>query len=271
MDRAARVLLICNAAIVLLSIAGFWAFTSGLPVPAWNYYALTKWLTIANVVTGVLCALFAMAHEQGWRPTLVLLALATILAGTMELIGTTTGFPFGRYQYTDLLGYKLLGHVPLLIPPSWFMMLYPALQLASLRLDGWLARAGVAAVILTLWDVALDPAATTGFAQWHWHQQGSFWGRVPGVHFYSMPLENWLGWLLTGGLISALYLRLQPQWRPVRHSVSLWLYLVQCGFVAVMAVLLERWWAAICWLMGFGAVLTGLRFWSASVRVRAEC
>jgi hypothetical protein len=193
------------------------------------------------VVSGVLCALLAMASEQGWRPTLVLLALATTVAGTMELIGTTTGVPFGHYQYTDLLGYKLFGHVPLLIPPSWFMMLYPALLLASLRLRGWLARAAVAAAVLTLWDVALDAACTAGFAQWQWLQQGSLWGWLPEVHFYGMPLENWLGWLLTGGLISALFLRVQPDWKPHRNSIGTWLYIVQGALAAADG---GCWWGA---------------------------
>jgi uncharacterized membrane protein len=273
MRKVAWLLLVFNALVVLFSVAGFGVFISGLPKPAWNYYALTQGLSIANVVSGVLCALLAMASEQGWRPTLVLLALATTVAGTMELIGTTTGVPFGHYQYTELLGYKLFGHVPLLIPPSWFMMLYPALLLASLRLRGWLARAAVAAAVLTLWDVALDAACTAGFAQWQWLQQGSLWGWLPEVHFYGMPLENWLGWLLTGGLISALFLRVQPDWKPTRHSIGIWLYLVQGALAAMMALLLGRGWASLLWLVGMAAVLLWLRPWSLStarVSVKAE-
>jgi uncharacterized membrane protein len=273
MERVARLLLACNALIALFSVAGYGALINGLPVPPWNYYALTQGLSIANVASGVLCALLAMVSEQGWRPTLILFALTATIAGTVELIGTTTGVPFGRYQYTELLGYKLFGHVPLLIPPSWFMMLYPALHLASLRLDGWLMRAVVAAAILTLWDVALDAACTTGFMQWQWLQQGSLWGGLPAVHFYGMPLENWLGWLLTGGLISALYLRLQPHWKPHRNSLGTWLYIVQGAFAAAMAALVGRWGASLLWLSGIAALLLWLRPWSmpaARVSVKAE-
>jgi len=271
MAKIARILLVSNGLIALFSIAGFGAFVNGAPVPAWDYYLLTRSLTIANVVSGVLCAMFAMASEQGWRATLTLLMLAVIFAGTAELIGTITGFPFGHYRYTDLLGYKLFGHVPVLIPPSWFMMLYPALHLASLRLHGWIPQAAMASVILTLWDVALDPAVTTGFAQWQWHQKDSLWGWLPRIHFYGMPLENWIGWLLTGGLISMFYLRLQPNWKPARNSLAVWLYPIQSGFVVTMALLLGRWVASLLWLVGAAGLLWWLKPWiTASGNLSAE-
>jgi uncharacterized membrane protein len=35
------------------------------------------------------------------------------------------------YHYTDKLGYKFLGLVPLLIPVAWFMMSYPSFIIAD--------------------------------------------------------------------------------------------------------------------------------------------
>jgi uncharacterized membrane protein len=56
----------------------------------------------------------------GWRRTLVFFGLACGLSLASELIGTGTGYPFGNYEYTGGLGYKILGRVPFSIPLSWF-------------------------------------------------------------------------------------------------------------------------------------------------------
>ncbi|MEI9965945.1 MAG: carotenoid biosynthesis protein [Caulobacteraceae bacterium] len=46
-----------------------------------------------------------------------------VISFIMEEAGVRTGLVFGHYHYSDLLGHRL-GHVPLLIPLGWFMMVY---------------------------------------------------------------------------------------------------------------------------------------------------
>src|SRR5436190_1199972 len=43
-------------------------------------------------------------------------------AWIVEHIGETTGLPFGRYTYTDVLQPQLFGVVPLAIPCAWLMV-----------------------------------------------------------------------------------------------------------------------------------------------------
>jgi uncharacterized membrane protein len=40
------------------------------------------------------------------------------------------------YHYTDQLGYKFLGLVPLLIPIAWFMLSYPSFIITSRLIQG---------------------------------------------------------------------------------------------------------------------------------------
>ena len=47
-----------------------------------------------------------------------------------ELLGTSVGWPFGAYRYTDALGSKWFGLVPLLIPLSWCTMTIVAFAIA---------------------------------------------------------------------------------------------------------------------------------------------
>lgn len=238
--------LFLHAVAAVFSLTGTWALYHLSRIPDWDYTAVTFWLGIANVLTGVLSALLLMAHREGWKSALTLLALCIVLAGGMELLGTTTGFPFGSYTYTDLLGPKFLGHVPYLIPPSWMMMLYPAMMLTQLLLpQGWL-RPVVAGLILTIWDFAMDPAMTTGFAYWHWHTEGGFYG---------MPYVNWLGWWLTGTLVAAAFWKLHRGWKGHWEPFALALYLIQGAFMAGLAWLYMRPLASLWWLVSVGVLM----------------
>lgn len=243
--------LLLHSLVALFSLIGAWAFYNLSNIPDWNYTAVTFWLGIANVVTGVFTALLLMAFREGWKPALTLLTLCVVLAGGMELLGTTTGVPFGKYSYTDLLGPKFLGHVPYLIPPSWMMMLYPAMMMAQVLSSHIWLRAAVAGFILTVWDFAMDPAMTTGFAYWHWHTEGGFYG---------MPWVNWLGWWLTGTLVAAVFWKLSREWKGHWEPFALVLYLVQGAFMAGLAWLYMRPWASLLWLVSV-AMLVWLVRW----------
>lgn len=118
-----------------------------------------------------------------------------------EFSGTSWGLPFGHYEYTDLLGFKILGKVPWLIPTSWFFMGFASYRLALFMLgpagvsrlpSAMLMRCLLATAILVLWDVTLDPAMSHTTPFWVWEQPGSYYG---------MPAINILGWALTGLLI----------------------------------------------------------------------
>ncbi|GIV13841.1 MAG: carotenoid biosynthesis protein [Armatimonadetes bacterium] len=238
--------------VALFSVAGSWALFGGYPnLPPLNYNALAYWLGIANVLLGIGAAAGHMALTQGWRATVLLMGLCVLIAGGAELLGTTTGFPFGPYTYTDRLGPKFLGHVPYLIPPSWFMVLYPAIHLSyALGVPRW-GVPFVSALLLTWWDVAMDPAVTTGFPYWVWHVEGEFYG---------MPLVNWLGWYATGLVISVVYLRFAPEWKPAPIGIPLALWLIQGGQMAGLAWVFGRIWAAVLWAGGAVALL-GLLYW----------
>jgi uncharacterized membrane protein len=115
------------------------------------------------------------------------------------------------YHYTDKLGYKFLGLVPLLIPIAWFMMSYPSFIIATRLIPGrkniwaWrLSVAAVGAVIMTAWDLAMDPMMVAG-DHWIWEKPGAYFG---------IPLQNYWGWWLTIFVAFLLFLwlgRLTPE------------------------------------------------------------
>jgi pyruvate dehydrogenase E2 component (dihydrolipoamide acetyltransferase) len=250
MRRAARGFLWLSLLVALATVIGSGLLFGGVQnLPPLDYNRLSMQLGIALVVLGIGASLLHMAHTQGWRATLWLLSICVVLAGSIELIGTLTGFPFGPYTYTERLGPKFLGHVPYLIPPSWFMMLYPALHLSFMLGVSRRWAPLSAGALLTLWDVAMDAAVSTSrvnpgaaaFVYWFWDVDGAFYG---------MPLQNWLGWFATGALLSWLYLRIVPEWRESRALTPLGIWLVQGGAMAGLAFWIQRPLATALWLLG---------------------
>ena len=59
---------------------------------------------------------------------------AVLLSLGSELLGTSTGFPFGHYHYLSGLGYKIAGLVPFTIPLSWFYLGFSTYVLAGAAL-----------------------------------------------------------------------------------------------------------------------------------------
>lgn len=180
----------------------------------------------------------------GWRRTAIFLSVTYGLSLTSELIGTSTGWPFGEYAYTDFLGTKILGHVPYTIPCSWFSM-----GLTSYILGSHLAsRLGLrhrtrsslllGAWLLTAWDLVLDPAMAHPDLRiqfWRWGQEGAYFG---------MPLQNLMGWSLTGlafmASSRALWKRdLDPQHTP--YLIPLVFYAMNMVFAMVVSASVGLW------------------------------
>ena len=151
---------------------------------------------------------FALLHSYqnlGWKHALLLLALTFGVSLLFESVGVATGWVYGPYHYTDKLGAKFLGLVPLLIPVAWFMMTYPAYEIARRLVPpskaAWVWRLGVAALgalVMTAWDLAMDPMMVAG-GHWVWDKPGPYFG---------VPLQNYWGWWLTIFVTFCLFLSL---------------------------------------------------------------
>lgn len=152
--------------------------------------------------------------ELGPARSLAFVAVGSLIGASAELIGTQTGFPFGPYSYGDFLGAKIAGHVPWLIPPSWYAISIVSLDLGRrLGLGRW-GRVGAVALFMVLWDVALDPAMSHAFPFWKYDVGGVFFG---------MPLVNWAGWALTSAVIAIGYEFLLGGLRPAPNAfVARW-------------------------------------------------
>lgn len=139
----------------------------------------------------------------GSRPVALVAVTVFPLAWLVEYVGSTTGVPFGAYDYTTAL-WPQIGGVPLLIPLAWLMMLPPAWAVAA-ALTAHRGRAAfvvITALAFTAWDLFLDPQMVA-WGYWVWAHPGGYFG---------IPWTNYAGWLLASAMLTtAVY---APPWRP---------------------------------------------------------
>jgi uncharacterized membrane protein len=157
-----------------------------------------------------------------------------------ELLGTSTGFPFGHYRYLSGLGYKIAGLVPFTIPLSWFYLGFSAYiiaraGLANFNIPNWFRSAiaiGFGALLLTSWDFVLDPAMSqTSVPFWVWEQPGAFFG---------MPYQNFAGWFGTGVVymtVATLIWQAKPIALPHNNlQLPLAIYLSNFAFATILSI-----------------------------------
>jgi uncharacterized membrane protein len=156
-----------------------------------------------STLTGFGFCLLHAGQRLGWKKALFLLAFVFVVSLLFESLGVATGLVYGPYHYTEKLGLKFLGLVPYLIAVAWFMMMYPSFVMAEWLVPcSWtgakrlLSIAAIGGLIMTAWDVVMDPTMVAGNF-WVWEVQGAFFG---------VPLQNYWGWWLTVFTTFVLYL-----------------------------------------------------------------
>ncbi len=195
---------------------------------------------VVDILFGTAAVSIYAFRTLGLRSTLAFMLPAVFLSLGSELLGTSTGFPFGDYSYLSGLGYKIAGLVPFTIPLSWFYMGLASYLITRVGLDveqkpSWLRHVGaimLGALLFTSWDLVLEPAMSqTTFPFWYWEQPGAFFGT---------PYKNYAGWFGTSALfmsVAALLWRKTPlKLERSQLSLPLVVYLTNFAFGAVLSL-----------------------------------
>ena len=144
--------------------------------------------------------LVAALADLGPRRTAVFGAWTFAVAWTAEFASTRIGIPFGLYHYTEATRDRelFLANVPFFDSLSFVFLAYASYCLARVALrrrDGW-AVVATAGAVMTLLDVVIDPLAVRGD---RWFLGHLFYYPDGGVYF-GVPLSNFAGWFVVGGV-----------------------------------------------------------------------
>ena len=233
------------------------AFVRAVP---WLLAAITIGLEIAyplvhnenrrlvTVATVVAFFLASTSHALVWRGFAWTLGYLAVTVGgglLVEVIGLSTGVPFGNYVYTGGLSRLVFG-VPWVIPLAWAMFAYPCLVVARRVSRNPAVVPIIAALALASWDLFLDPMMV---AEGYW--RFSDIGRVL-PHVTDVPALNFVGWFITSLVMMAVLDRLPRRIVPDGQPGVLFLWTF---FSSVLgnAMFFERPWVAF-----YGGVVMGL-------------
>jgi uncharacterized membrane protein len=191
---------------------------------------------------------FALIHGgmfYGRRGMLIFFAICFVAGNLFENLGVATGFPFGRYYFTDAMGPKLF-QVPILVGLAYVGMGYLSWTLARVILGNLrsplvgtrvITLPLVAAFIMIAWDFANDPVWANVDRLWVWQDGGAYFGA---------PLTNFLGLYWVYYVIHqsfAIYLRgRSPIPGPLPAGYWRWaiIFYALCAAGGIIFVLLKR-------------------------------
>jgi uncharacterized membrane protein len=204
-----------------------------------HYPPLT--LALVAVCMALFWAALWSAHQllgAGRARTLAVLGLG--LGWFAEQMGSSRGWFFGRYTYTEVLGPRL-GDVPLAIPLMWFALCLVGYVMASLLLwrtpvhasptfRSGLLTAWLAAMIVTAFDLGADPYFVFVLKAWVMQKTDGGW--------FGETLQGFAGWMAVGLVIVAAFQALTdprrvpaPALRAVRHAALLPIGIYASGLV----------------------------------------
>lgn len=231
---------------VLLLLAGSAFFMANAPMPSWSY-----------IVSGISILLFsipsilAAVRWLGYRDAFLLFAVFGVFALIVESMAIITGFPYGEFSYSSELGFKIFGIVPWTVFFAWTPLILAAYVCVRKLLDHLYLRIVALAVLLTAFDMVLDPGAV----------KMGFWSFAEKGWFYDVPLTNFLGWLLSGALGALIFELFVSKVNPL---LPVPVQLMQSGFLTVyywtfVAIFADMFAPAILGI-GLTIILSGIYF-----------
>jgi uncharacterized membrane protein len=222
---------------------------------------------VVDIILGTIAVSIFAYRMLGWQTWLAFMLPAVSISVGSELLGTSTGFPFGDYSYLSGLGYKIAGLVPFTIPLSWFYVGLSAYLIARAGLGiaekpsllRHLGAIALGAMLFTCWDFALEPAMSqTSLPFWYWEKPGAFFGT---------PYQNYAGWFGTSALFMSVAALL---WRNTsiklqrsQLNVPLVVYLSNFSFAAGLS-LGSGYFIPVSLGLVFGVVPALLLWWKSS-------
>ena len=185
------------SAIPKLSYAIFAAFLISMAIRSHNETTIA--LVISSVLMFALCWASAI-HLLGAKSALKFVLIAVSIGWFSEHMGSTRGWFFGSYNYTDVLGWRL-GDVPMVIPLMWFALCYigyvmsnlivwqspiaPSIKSNSLGMAAGMSF--LAATIVTAYDLAADPYMVFQLHAWIMVIKDGWW--------FGETLQGFFGWV----------------------------------------------------------------------------
>jgi uncharacterized membrane protein len=173
----------------------------------------TTVLLVASSLLMFGCCWASASHLLGAAAALRLVGIGLAFGWLAEELGASFGWFFGSYDYTAVLGPRL-GHVPVVIPLMWFALAYAGYVIANLivwqmPVDGsprgrlpWrhdLLMALLGAMVVTCYDLGVDPYMVYVLKAWIMHDKHGWW--------FGETVQGFAGWMMVAFAILLAFRR----------------------------------------------------------------
>ena len=188
----ALVFVLVSAALIYTSIGPGKGVTLALAIASVVMFAVT-WFN-ANKLLGA-------------SATLRFLLIAVSFGWFAEQMGSTDGWFFGSYTYTEVLGLRFVG-VPVVIPMMWFVLTYSCYVISNLIVwqspvdstPGWgnlVFMSFLAAMIVTAFDLGADPYLVYVLKAWIMNKPDGAW--------FGETVQGFFGWVFVSFVILSAF------------------------------------------------------------------
>jgi uncharacterized membrane protein len=187
----------------------------------WFKLEITRDLFISSIPATLLLVIaivFAFHKEWNKKTVLVFSSIAT-MAFVLELIGVSTGYPFGNYQYDRGLGWMLY-ETPLIIGLNWLFLVYASHGIAKKFTNNKTVIILLGASLMLGYDLILEAVAPI-MQMWH------FTTAYP-------PIQNFLSWFVVSAIFHSILVVTKMN---VINYPARMLFIIQMGFFGLIAIL----------------------------------
>lgn len=143
-------------------------------------------------------------ERYGLKNLFIFFMITWFVSHFFEALSIQVGFPFGHYVYAQLAGPRLF-QVPLIIMLAYFGTGYASWILSTILLNQYQKKLSrqqifwvpfIAAFIMVMWDLCMDPVCSTANSLWIWRDGGPYFG---------VPMQNYAGWFFVVYIIFQLF------------------------------------------------------------------
>lgn len=168
-------------------------------------------------------AYFWVIQYVGWRRGCFLIGSLMVFALGIETLALHTGFPYGRFEYRDVIGTLLFGKTPWTVAFAWPPLVLGATAAATHLTKSRFRSIAIATLLLVAADVVIDPGSVSI----------GFWEYQNGGFFYNVPLSNFFGWILSGAVGTAFTAYLLRFRKPLPWPITRSLFFILIFWTSV--------------------------------------
>lgn len=171
----------------------------------------------------LLMALLLAAYHRGSTDSrsLTIFSAIWVLGFATEVIGVNKGIIFGRYNYGNGLGLKVL-NTPVIIGLNWLLLTYVTASIFDKYKIKSLYKIIFASILMLVYDIILEQIAPK-LDMWYWENN-------------RIPLRNYLAWFIIA-IIFQLFIRLFRI--NTLNNLSVYIYFSQFVFFIVLLFFLK--------------------------------